>query len=84
MKKLIVATMLIISGNIFADVYSDYEQRKYNQDMLAQQKEQNRLLQQQATQQQQTLSEQQLYNDNQQRQQSFGMNNFAQKKWSTY
>ncbi len=66
--------MLIISSNVFADVYSDYEQRKYNQDMLAQQKEQNRLLQQQATQQQEALSEQRLYNDNQQRQRAFGDN----------
>lgn len=49
-------------GFVFADQYSDFPQRQYEQEMLRQQ-EQTRLMQEQMRQQQEEMAQQRMFND---------------------
>lgn len=67
-RKLILLGVLV-STSAFS--YSDYDESRYQREMLRQQQEQTRLLQEQAIQQKEAMAQQQLYHDNQQRQWAF-------------
>ncbi len=71
-KKLILVGVLLSSAGVHADLYNDYQQRQYQQEMLRQQQEQTRIMQQQAAQDYNAMADQKMYQDNQIRNQLYG------------
>lgn len=58
-KKLILISLVVASGSVFADSWSDFQQKNNQQETLRLQQEQNWIMQQQLQQQQEAMRQQQ-------------------------